>query len=140
MGTTAAVFYVPVRAVSGLFTTSGVTAGRDLSELRSFLPHSRQQVLNADGTMNSAWYRFFQVFVDVFLGGAGAYTLADIVAAVNASEERSAQLAAMTQAVADQSQTNAEALSAVVQVAQNNALAGADQIPPVRLSNMEMIP
>lgn len=51
-------FVLTVRAVSGVFTSVGIDPERDLTNLRSFLPHSRQPLTNSDGTMNNAWYRF----------------------------------------------------------------------------------
>lgn len=132
--TTGASFVLSVRAVSGVFTSVGIDPALDLTNLRSFLPHSRQPLTNSDGTMNNAWYRFFQVFVDVFLGGAGRYTLADIISAVVTSQENTTALAATTAAVAQQTQANAEALAVAKQVIVDNALSGSEQIPDVQLS------
>jgi hypothetical protein len=136
---TGAALYIPVRLLAGLFTSSGVDASRDTDSLRAFLPNANVPVLQANGTFNTSWYRFFQRFVDVFLGGAGALTIADIITAVTTSQEQAAQLSAIVTAVSQQTQANAESLSAVVEVAQNNSLTGAEQIPPVQRTN-ENIP
>ena len=128
-----AVLFLSFRAATGVFTSVGVDPGSDNTNLRAFLPHSRQPVLNADGTMNPAWYRFFQMFVDVFLGGAGAYTLQDIIDAVTTVQSDATVLAATTAAVQQQAQTNAEALAAARQVILDNSLTGASAIPEVQI-------
>lgn len=132
-GSTAAIFYLPFRAVSGAYST-GVTQASPDTGLRSFLPHSSVKVLKADGTMNPVWYKFFQVFVDVFLAGAGTYSLEDILAAVEEAQDNTTQLSLLTAAVQAQTQTNAEALEAARQVIVDNSLTGSDQIPPVALN------
>ena len=62
----------------------------------------------------------------------GAATIA-LTGAQAAAVQSGQQVTALTL----QSQANAESLSVVRQVAQNNGLAGADQIPPVVLSPYE---
>jgi hypothetical protein len=131
---TGAVIYVPFREVSGIFSATGVSASANLSNLRSFLPHSRQPVDSAGNLMDPSWYRFFQMFVDVFLGGVGSLTIADIVSAVTVSQENTTALSSLTQQIASQNLTNAAALSVVAQVARDNSLTGATQIPPVQLN------
>ena len=59
--------------------------------------------------------------------------MAEIEAALAAQPTQAAQSAL----IAQQSQTNSEALAAVVQVAVNNSLTGADQIPRVSQTYLE---
>lgn len=133
-----AVVPLTMRALTGLFA-SGVTPAADLTNLRALLPHINVDFLN--GTkVSPPWYRFFQQFFDRFLAGAGTYTFEDVINAIDDAVAQSAQQSQRTEAIAQQSQANAEALSAAVQVVQNNGLSGAEQIPPVRLTNQEMIP
>lgn len=130
-GSTAAVVYLPTRFLSGPLTSSGVNAA---TELRSFLPGAREKVVDSQGLMNPVWYRFLDQFVNVFAGGVGGLKLSDIVASVEAAQAQTTAAVATTQAIATQSQTNAEALAAAVQVVQGASLAGSNQIPPVLLS------
>jgi hypothetical protein len=83
--------------------------------------------------MNPVWYKFFQVFVDVFLAGAGTYSLEDILSAVEEAQANNTTLTQLTAAVQAQVQTNAESQAAMRQVVQDSALTGSDQIPPVAL-------
>lgn len=131
-GASDAIWYLPFRAVSGLYS-AGVAEENADAGLRSFLPHNSVKVLRADGTMNPVWYKFFQVFVDVFLAGAGTYSLEDILAAVEEAQANNTSLTQLTAAVQAQVQTNAESQAAIRQVVQDNSLSGADQIPPVAL-------
>ena len=47
--------------------------------LKSLLPRAGHRVIDANGNFDTAWYRFFQVFIDVFVGSAGSYTLPEIL-------------------------------------------------------------
>lgn len=135
-GETESVWYFPMRLFAQS-SSSTVDATQDLENLRSLLPSQRQQVTNPDGTMNAAWYRFFDFFVNVFAGGPSAPTMADVQAAIeNALSELQTQQQT-TALIAAQSQTNAEALAATVEVVQNNALTGASSIPSVSRTYLE---
>ncbi|MFY7867387.1 hypothetical protein [Roseateles sp.] len=133
-GSTEATVYLPVRFVSGALTTSGVQSS---SAIRSFLPGAREKVVDSQGLMNPVWYRFFDQFVNVFAGGVGTLTLSDLVSAVNSAQAQATTAATQSQTIATQGQANAEALAASIQVLQAASLAGANQIPPVLLTNEE---
>jgi hypothetical protein len=90
--------------------------------------------------IDPAWDLFFRYQWETRLGGISGQSLPDVVTTVTATQETAAQSAAEVSAIGQQTQANAESLSVVVQVAQNNALTGADQIPPVRLSPGESVP
>lgn len=132
---TEAVVYVPVRFLAGAASTGTAAA----SDLRSFLPGSRHPLAGGQ-TMDPVWYRFFDQFVNVFAGGVGSLKLADILAAVQATQAQATQATATTQAIATQSQANAEALAAAVQVVQAASLPGSEQIPPILNSYTDIPP
>ncbi len=79
-----------------------------------------------------SWFQFFDYVVNTLLGGPSAPTLADVTTAVTTASAQSASSAATVTAVSQQVQANAESLAATVQVAVNNSLTGAAQIPPVQ--------
>lgn len=134
---TGSVLYIPLRSVSGLYTAGGVTSARAADALRAALPHSRQRIMLTDGTMDPTWYRFFQVFVDVFLGGVGGLTIADIVSAIETSQADNVAQSVRVSSIETMAQSNAQTLQATVEVVQANALVGAEQIPQTRLPGMD---
>ena len=105
--------------------------------LRQWLPPIRQPVVVADGkggmVMDATWYRFFDHVANVRLGGADAPSVPDLVASAIETQATVATTSASLATVATQTQTNAEVLAVVSEVASVNALTGADQIPPVSL-------
>lgn len=140
-GTTGAVLYMPLRLSSGVWEVSGVPVPG--SDLRAWLPPQRQRfgTVVVDGRPHdvyidaASWYKFFQYIAEIKLGGANGASVPELVASLTATQATSATVEALTNAVAVQAQTNAEALSATVEVVNNNALDGADQIPPVRMTS-----
>jgi hypothetical protein len=137
--TTGSVAYIPLRAY-GDGTSQAVDATTDLENLRSLLPSQRHPFGFVDGKpvyVEAAWYRFMDYLVNTFLGGPGSPTMADVIAAIEAALEAQATQTQTLALIAAQSQTNAEALAAVVQVAQDNALTGAEQIPRVSQTYMD---
>ena len=134
--TSGAVLYVPVRMASGLWSTTGVAASSDLSNLQAWLPPQRQPVAYQQGAQwfcDPAWYRFFQFVSEVKLGGRSGPTLPDVVTSITTTQTTAAAASASVTTLQQQTTANAEALAATVQVAQDNALTGASQIPEVRL-------
>lgn len=136
---TGAVFPLVLRALSGA-ASSGVVPSRDLTNLQNALPHASVKFLNPDGTVATPWRRYIQLQHDVFLAGLGVYTFEDLQVAIDRSIARLEQQSQQVSTLQQVTETNAAALSATVQVAQQNSLAGANQIPPVRTSAQEMIP
>ncbi len=140
---TGAVVWLSSRTVSGPWSSAGeIPASRDLKNLRAWLPPSQIPIgyLNNDPTKpvfidTQAWYAFLNYFLNVFIGGAKSPTLADVTTAVTTATQQSADSAAVVAAVSQQVTANAEALDATVQVAKNNSLTGATQIPPVQKFN-----
>lgn len=137
---TAAVVFLSPRMVSGPWSTAGeIPASRQLKSLRTWLPPAEIPIgyVNNDRSKPviidaQTWYSFFNYLVNVVLGGPNAPTLADVTTAVTVATEQSAESAAIVSAVSQQVVANAESLAATVEVAQNNALPGANQIPPVQ--------
>jgi hypothetical protein len=130
---TQASVYVPVRALSGTYTGSGITALRNLRGLKSYLPSQNVPVDTAGNKMAAEWYTFFHYFCNVFTDLESAVTLADIKQALIVEQAQAAYTAALALASSQQVVANAQTLAAVVQVTQTAALAGATQIPPVQL-------
>jgi len=114
-----------------------VVAVTEQVNLRQWLPPIRQPVVVADGkggmVMDATWYRFFDHVANVRLGGADAPSVPDLVASAIETQATVATTSASLATVATQTQTNAEVLAVVSEVASVNALTGADQIPPVSL-------
>ena len=132
--TSSAVFYVPIRMVSGLWSTSGITASADLENLQAWLPPQRQPIAYQQGGQwfcDPTWYRFFQFVAEIKLGGVSGPTLPDVVTTVTETQATAAAASASVTEIAQQTTANAEALAATVQVAVVNSLTGADQIPLV---------
>lgn len=139
-GTTTSVFYLPLRAY-GDGMPQAVDPAANLENLRSLLPAQRTPfATNSKGekfNVEPHWYKFFDYLVNQYLGGLTQPTVADIVAALETTMTQATTASQTTALLQQQTQTNAEALSAVVQVANNNALTGAEQIPRVSLSYLE---
>jgi hypothetical protein len=138
-----AVVYLPHREVSGVYQVGVGTAQTRPNDV-AWLPSAQTPIANLNGrgqyVMEPSWYRFFQHVADVRLGGRAAPSLPDVVTTVETTQAAAVQSGQQVSALTQQSQANAEALSVVVQVAQNNSLTGADQIPPVILNPYENIP
>ena len=131
---------VSLRLVSGLWTSTGVVPEFNYTNLRAWLPTPGQPVVDAVGRMTPPWYRFFAYVAETRLGGITGPSVPDVAAGVATAITTSTAESGRIGALAAQSQTNAEALSVVVQVAQNNGLVGADQIPPVSRNYYEIQP
>lgn len=140
--TTGAVSYLPLRAVSGVFQT-GVGATTRQNDVQ-WLPGAQTPIgrVRPDGlvTIDPVWYRALQHIFEVRLGGRAAPTLPDVITTVETTQAAAVQSGQQVSALTQQSQANAESLSVVRQVVQNNSLTGSDQIPPVVLNPYENIP
>ena len=124
MAATGAIVYLPLRAVSGLWS-GGVTAADDYTDLKAWLPPARQPIAYEDRgrlLVNPTWYRFFWFLCEVKLGGIDGPTVPDVSAAVDATVATSSTASATANAVAQQASQNAASLAATVDVARNNSL------------------
>jgi hypothetical protein len=133
------------RFVAGVFRTGvdNTTVPDALSNLPNarvplgyVMVNGREQPVYIDVRV---WYRFLQTLWETKLGGYAGSALPDVVTSVEATAASVSASATTTAAVAAQTQANAEALSTAVQVLQNAAIPGADQIPPV-VTGLEAIP
>ena len=139
--TTGAVVYISPRFISGLYSASSVTASVDLNNQRPNLPPARAPIgwyTTPDGKrypveMDSQWWNFWRFMHETRLGGINGATLPDVVSSVETTQAQSATTSATVVAVQQQTQANAESLDVARQVIVNNALVGANQIPPVSL-------
>ena len=116
---------------------SGITASSDQTNLKAWLPPARQPIgIDANGVSvlcDPRWYRFFQWFTEK-MGGADGPSILDISTTVQVAQSQSASASLTVNGLTQQAVTNAEALSATIQVVQNNSIPGATQIPPVMLN------
>jgi hypothetical protein len=134
-GTTEAVMYLPIRSFAG--GGAPVVGNSNLDTLKSLLPRQPQIAMNADGTMTAPWYRFFDYLVNNYLDALNQPTIADIVASVDESKAAATTATQSIALVAQQTQANADALAATVEVVTNSSLPGSSQIPPVSRSYLE---
>lgn len=128
---------LPLRIVSGPFSSAGITPLSNIDKLKSWLPSQSVPVADKDGKMTPPWYRFLNFFMEVFIGGASSPTLPDIAASVTYSEAQSIAQSVVTVAFAQQALANAQALDAAVAVVRQAALPGAEQIPSVQLTTYD---
>ena len=138
---TGTVCFVPTRWVAGVYQT-GIN-GTLSFDVMQWLPSAMTSVVVSNGrggyVLSPPWYQFF-VTIAQRLGGIGGSSIPDVVSAVESTQTSAVLAVAHVAAVVQQSQTNAEALSVVREVLQNNAIPGAAQIPPVSRSPYENIP
>lgn len=135
--TSSAVFYIPLRMVSGLWSTSGVAPGTPPGS-EAWLPSIRQPIGYTDPRdgkfyCDPIWYRAFEYLFETRLGGRGAPSVPDVVSTVTATQATAAAASATVTEIAQQTQANAEALFVVREVVQGGGLDGAEQIPGVDL-------
>lgn len=143
---TAAVCYLPLRALTGVFT-AGVDATSDPT-LGAWLPNARTPIgwVTVNGQRlpveidAMSWYRFFTTVAETRLGGIAGKSIPDVTSTIEGTQNAAVATSSQVAALAQQAQTNAEALSSSVQVLQNNALPGANQIPPVARNPYENLP
>ncbi|MGL4649955.1 MAG: hypothetical protein ACRC1H_11145, partial [Caldilineaceae bacterium] len=80
-----------------------------------------------------AWYRFFEYIAETRLGGKQGPAIPAIATVVNEVQATAAASSTVVTELQQQTQANAESLSVVREVAINNSLTGAGQIPQVEL-------
>lgn len=128
-------FYLSPRFVSGLYSTTGVTASSDLRGRKSWMPHRAQRWFNADGTPTDEMFNFMNYLANTMVGGPSGPTLPDVATTVTTAQEQAATASATVVGVNQMAQQNAESLAAAIQVVQDNSLAGAAQIPRPQLTS-----
>lgn len=124
--------FISVRMASGVIQ-SGIPASTNQLNLKAWLPPPRQRMVGPDGICDPRWYRFFQWFTEK-MGGPNGPSILDMAASVETAQSQATSASLTATGLEQQAVTNAEALSATIQVVQNNALAGATQIPPVMIT------
>ena len=142
MASTGAVFFVQARMMSGAyaFGVDATTPGRDFAWLPSAQTPFGHTRPNGDVVVNPAWRAFFDYLTEKRLGGIAGKSIAEVVSTVEIVQSAAVTAVLQVAAVAQQSQTNAEALSTVREVLVVNAVPGATQIPPVSRNPFENIP
>lgn len=81
--------------------------------------------------MSQEWYRFLSQLFDQRLGGPQGVSINDLSTTVVDTRAQAIAATTAVSSVSQQVNANAQALGAVVQVAQTNSLSGSTQIPPV---------
>ena len=129
-----AVLYIPIRMVSALWSTTGVSAST--GEL-AWLPSAQVPIAVPDGRGNLVctpiWYRALEYVFETRLGGKQGPSIPAVVSVVTDVQTTAAASTTAVTELQQQTQTNAEALAVVREVAVNNALTGAGLIPNVEL-------
>lgn len=146
MASTAAVFYVNTRAVSGVFK-QGIGSSTSRPQNIDWLPSVQVPLgyVNMNGQKlpvyieAATWYAFMQEIARRF-GGRLGLSIPDLAVTVEQTQVTAVQAGQQLAAATQQSQANAEALAVSVQVIQSSALPGATQIPRVVLSPTQYIP
>lgn len=114
-------------------TTVPGNSGRKVSLPPSSIPIG---TVDSQGrvTIDPVWYRTFDFFFNHQLGGPSAPSIADLSTATVSTRAQAIQAQTDAASVGQQVNVNAQSLAVVVQVAQNNNLNGAAQIPAVAYS------
>jgi hypothetical protein len=132
-GTTTATLYLSLRLVSGIYTATGVTPSVDLTNKRPRLPDARVPIATANKhgqfIVDESWYRWMKHVEYERLGGPTGPNLPDIETSVTVVQEQAATVAASQTGIVQLATQNAEAGAAAREVLQTAALPGADQIP-----------
>lgn len=126
-----AVVYIPFRSVSGIFSDAGVSSEDNLTSAKAMYPGPRVALVDERGFITQPWDRFFRWILNDKLGGVDAPSITDVTNSITAVQAATTSVVETVVAVVDQNSQNAAALDTVREVAQNNSLAGASQIPPV---------
>lgn len=134
---TAAVLFVALRNVTGIFSAGGGFDNTSEASIKAWLPPPRVAVVDTkSGLMTPEWYRFFRYIAEDRLGGASAPSIGDVENTVTAAQSAVTQNIVAISAVTEAVNTNAQSLQTTIQVAQQNSLAGANQIPaPIQFKN-----
>jgi hypothetical protein len=132
-----ALFYIPLRVVSGLYSRTGVTPNRDLRNLRSYLPSASVPIADKDGRINQQWYSFLNYFVNVYTDFNSAITVSDLAQQIEIDQAMATATRAEQAAMAQQANANAQVIASLREVSQSADLAGAAQIPPPQMTPAE---
>lgn len=144
-GTTGAVSYLTLRAVSGRYATTGITSRANQKNLRPTYPGRnvplgrivKDHLGNMTIEINPAWDDYLNFEHQKRLGGVNESTLPEVKDTITAGQA-AALFDQRILVVQDQWLANlAQAINATTQVVQAAALPGAEQIPPVQFSGGE---
>lgn len=117
---------------------TGVQQSANAANQKLQLPSSQFiGTVQADGRVmiSPDWFRFLHDMFEQRLGGSQGDSIPDISTAVVSTRDQAIAATNGVSSVSQQVNANAQTLAATVQVAQNNSLAGAAQIPPVVYSS-----
>ncbi len=137
MASTTLTAYVPLREVSGLFTTS-LTAARGNKEWRPEIHVPIGRVVGDKVQLDESWFRYFRFLGQHKLGGAGFPSLPEVVTQSQLTSAIASSSAAITAAQDQQAAANAQALEALRQIVET--LASTASVPPVVIVRQEVTP
>jgi hypothetical protein len=107
---------------------------RSAASIKSWLPPIGVPMVDpSTGKCNESWYRFLNYLANQRLGGINGPSMGEVQTNVIETKAAAVNAATASAAVEQQAAANAEALKAVVQVAQVAELPGAEEVPEVIL-------
>jgi hypothetical protein len=127
--------HLSVRFLSGLYSTTGVTASVDPRGRKSWMPHRSDKWMNADGTPTEEFFQFVNYLANTKLGGVSAPTLPDVVTTVTTAQEQASTAAAVATGASQQVTQNAEAGAALREAAIVAGVASAASLPVFQITN-----
>jgi hypothetical protein len=128
------------RGVSGIFTEGGGVSTQSIAaSAKAMLPTPATPIgyVNGDRTKPvyidaGTWYRLLDFIINVKLGGVAAPSVTDIASTITSVQEAVTTTVTTVNSVTETVVQNAAALDTVREVAQNNSLSGASQIPRIQ--------
>jgi len=130
-GTTGAVLFVPMRGVAGIFSNSAFAPFTSKTPITG-KPNARVPLTDSSGRITPEWDRFLQYVFEEKLGGVSAPTISEVQSTVGAVQTAVTSNVTTITVLADVVNANASAQQTATQVAQQNNLSGATQIPPAQ--------
>jgi hypothetical protein len=133
MASTTFTAYLPLRGVSGAYTTSLSASAAKLD----WRPAPLEPIGFVDGKpvmLNPNWGRHFRTIGAQKLGGRNFPSLPDVASYVTANQVTDLITASQDQ----QNAANAQALKAVIEILEANGLTAAGSTPPVVLARQEV--
>jgi hypothetical protein len=140
---TGASLYISARFLSGLYSTTGVTASTNSRNRKVFPPSVGDAIgyvmLNGQRLPVLMDEQFRRFLVDEIherrLGGSNGATISDIETTVTTTQEQAATVSAVVTGVSQQVAQNAEAAAVLREAAVTAGVASSTALPPFQLTN-----
>jgi hypothetical protein len=127
--------HLSARFLSGLYSTTGVTASADHRGRKTWMPHRSDRWMNADGTPTEEFFQFVNYLANTKLGGVSSPTLPDVVTTVTVAQEQASTAAAVATGASQQITQNAEAGAALREAAIVAGVGSATTLPTFQITN-----